>query len=165
MATMEVDVEKDSTNGVKYVESVKKEVVATLNNKSEKGAVDTAPVMTDLKNVIDEPASAPPSAQDVKEVIDEPAPDAKEVIANAPVINDEKQVIDAPAYHDTRELPTKIKNEKASSIELDPNELLKIESESIYAKEDPEAGAEAGKQRVREVFHMDVAELIIERDA
>ena len=66
MATMEVDVEKDSTNGVKYVESVKKEVVATLNNKSEKGAVDTAPVMTDLKNVIDEPA-----------------PDAKEVIANA----------------------------------------------------------------------------------
>ena len=159
MATMEVDVEKDSTNGVKYVESVKKEVVATLNNKSEKGAVDTAPVMTDLKNVIDEPASAPPSAHDVKEVIDEPAPDAKEVIANAPVINDEKQVIDAPA------LPTKIKNEKASSIELDPNELLKIESESIYAKEDPEAGAEAGKQRVREVFHMDVAELIIERDA
>ena len=156
MATMEVDVEKDSSNGVKYVESVKKEVVATLNNKSEKGAVDTAPVMTDLKNVIDEPASAPPSAQDVKEVIDEPAPDAKEVIANAPVINDEKQVIDAPA---------KIKNEKASSIELDPNELLKIESESIYAKEDPETGAEAGKQRVREVFHMDVAELIIERDA
>ena len=156
MATMEVDVEKDSTYGVKYVESVKKEVVATLNNKSEKGAVDTAPVMTDLKNVNDEPASAPPSAQDVKEVIDEPAPDAKEVIANAPVINDEKQVIDAPA---------KIKNEKASSIELDPNELLKIESESIYAKEDPEAGAEAGKQRVREVFHTDVAELIIERDA
>ena len=151
MATMEVDVEKDSTNGVKYVESVKKEVVATLNNKSEKGAVDTAPVMTDLKNVNDEPASAPPSTQDVKEVIDEPASDAKEVITN-----DEKQVIDAPA---------KIKNEKASSIELDPNELLKIESESIYAKEDPEAGAEAGKQRVREVFHMDVAELIIERDA
>ena len=32
-------------------------------------------------------------------------------------------------------------------------------------KEDPEAGAEAGKQRVREVFHTDVAELIIERDA
>ena len=156
MATMEVDVEKDSTYGVKYVESVKKEVVTTLNNKSEKGAVDTAPVMTDLKNVNDEPASAPPSAQDVKEVIDEPALDAKEVIANAPVTNDEKQVIDAPA---------KIKNEKASSIELDPNELLKIESESIYAKEDPEAGAEAGKQRVREVFHMDVAELIIERDA
>ena len=180
MATMEVDAEKDSTNGVKYVESVKKEVVATLNNKSEKGAVDTAPVMTDLKNVNDEPASAPPSAQDVKEVIDEPAPDAKEVIANAPVINDEKQVIDAPA---------KIKNEKASSIEYgardeilkqkeftsDPNQLLKIENElgqesseinkqrsNIYANEDPEAGAEAGKQRVCEVFHMDVAELIIE---
>ena len=57
MATMEVDVEKDSTYGVKYVESVKKEVVTTLNNKSEKGAVDTAPVMTDLKNVNDEPAS------------------------------------------------------------------------------------------------------------
>ena len=48
---------------------------------------------------------------------------------------------------------------------------------SIPAKEDPEAGAEAGKQRdpevenvttnqrVREVFHMDVAELIIERNA
>merc|ERR1712051_494463 len=35
MATMEVDVKKDSTYGVKYVESVKKEVVATLNNKSE----------------------------------------------------------------------------------------------------------------------------------
>ena len=28
-----------------------------------------------------------------------------------------------------------------------------------------EAAAEAGNQRVREVFHMDVAELIIERDA
>ena len=41
----------------------------------------------------------------------------------------------------------------------------KIKNESIYAKEDPEAGAEAGKQRVREVFHMDVAELIIDRDA
>ena len=75
------------------------------------------------------------------------------------------------------ELPTKIENEKASSSEYgaklrnqkelasDPNELPKIERESIYAKEDPEAGAEAGKQRVREVFHMDVAELIIERDA
>ena len=37
------------------------------------------------------------------------------------------------------------------------------EKSSIYAKE--EAGAEAGKQRVREVFHTDVAELIIERDA
>ena len=74
---------------------------------------------------------------------------------------------------------TEIKNEKASSIEYggrdeilkqkefesDPNELLKIEREleqessktsnqrsSIYAKEDPEAGAEAGKQRVHEVF-------------
>ena len=53
----------------------------------------------------------------------------------------------------------------------DPNELIKIEraeqgstkinKQTIYAKEDPEAG----KQRVREVFHMDVAELIIERDA
>ena len=114
MATMEADVKKDSTNGVRYVESVKKEVVATrgisipgrgaplvatLNNK---GAVDTAPVMTDVKKVIDLPASAPPSAPDVKEVIDEPAsaplsaPDAKEVIANAPVITDVKQVIDAP---------------------------------------------------------------------
>ena len=73
------------------------------------------------------------------------------------------------------ELPTKIENEKASSSEYgaklrnqkelasDPNELPKIERESIYAKEDPEAGAEAGKQRVREVFHMDIAELIIER--
>ena len=50
------------------------------------------------------------------------------------------------------ELPTKIKNEKVSSIELDPNELIKIESESIYANEDPKAGAEAGKQRVHEVF-------------
>ena len=86
-------------------------------------------------------------------------------------------------------VPTEIKNEKASSIEYgardeilkqkeftsDPNELLKIENEleqesskinkqrsNIYANEDPEAGAEAGKQRVCEVFHMDVAELIIE---
>ena len=60
----------------------------------------------------------------------------------------------------------------------DPNELKKIEHalereaskvneqrSTIYAKEDPEAGAEIGKKRVREVFHMDVAELIIERDA
>ena len=53
----------------------------------------------------------------------------------------------------------------------DPNEIIKIErkeqgsskinEQSIYSKED----LEAGKQRVREVFHMDVAELIIERDA
>ena len=79
--------------------------------------------------------------------------------------------------------PEKITNEKTTLetksngsviVELptsDPNELIKIEREekgsskineqSIYAKEDPEAG----KQRVREVFHMDVAELIIERDA
>ena len=79
--------------------------------------------------------------------------------------------------------PEKINNEKTTletksnvsgGMELptsDPNEMVKIEREergsskinkqSIYAKEDPEAG----KQRVREVFHMDVAELIIERDA
>ena len=83
--------------------------------------------------------------------------------------------------------PEKFTNEKTNleeksnvsgDVELptsDPNELIKIEREeqgstkinkqTIYAKEDPEAGAEAGKQRVREVFHMDVAELIIERDA
>jgi hypothetical protein len=84
--------------------------------------------------------------------------------------------------------PEKITDEKTTletksngsvDVELptsDPNELIKIERElerglpkineqSVYAKEDPEAGAEAGKQRVREVFHMDVAELIIERDA
>ena len=67
------------------------------------------------------------------------------------------------------------KSNVSGDVELptsDPNELIKIEQElerelpkinkqNIYAKEDPEAG----KQRVREVFHMDVAELIIERDA
>ena len=70
------------------------------------------------------------------------------------------------------------KSNVSGDVELptsDPNEIIKIEREergsskinkqSIYAKEDPEGGAEAGKQRVREVFHMDVAELIIERDA
>ena len=79
--------------------------------------------------------------------------------------------------------PEKFTNEKTNleeksnvsgDVELptsDPNELIKIDrkerglpkinEQSIYAKEDPEAG----KQRVREVFHMDVAELIIERDA
>ena len=53
-------------------------------------------------------------------------------------------------------------------IELElERESSKINKEksSIYAKEEPEAGAEAGKQRVREVFHTDVAELIIERNA
>ena len=62
------------------------------------------------------------------------------------------------------ELPTSDPNEL---IKIDRKEraLPKINEQSIYAKEDPEAGAEAGKQRVREVFHMDVAELIIERDA
>ena len=40
MATMEADVKKDSTNGVRHVESVKKEVVVTLNNHSEKEAVE-----------------------------------------------------------------------------------------------------------------------------
>jgi hypothetical protein len=67
------------------------------------------------------------------------------------------------------------KSNVSGDVELptsDPNEIIKIEREleqgstkinkqTIYAKEDPEAG----KQRVREVFHMDVAELIIERDA
>ena len=57
MTTLEVDVKKDSKNGVKYNESVKKELVATLNNQSEKEVIDTAPVMTDVKEVID--ASAP----------------------------------------------------------------------------------------------------------
>ena len=57
MTTLEADVKKDSTNGVKYNESVKKELVATLNNQSEKEVIDTAPVMTDVKEVID--ASAP----------------------------------------------------------------------------------------------------------
>ena len=49
-------------------------------------------------------------------------------------------------------------------LERESSKINKQRS-SIYAKEDPEAGAEAGKQRVREVFHTDVAELIIERDA
>jgi hypothetical protein len=66
---------------------------------------------------------------------------------------------------------------KQKELASDPNELKKIEraleqeaskikeqTSSVYAKEDPEAGAEIGTQRVREVFHMDVAELIIERD-
>ena len=69
-------------------------------------------------------------------------------------------------------------SKELKALEVDDNDDYKIELEleresskinkeksSIYAKEDPEAGAEAGKQRVREVFHTDVAELIIERDA
>ena len=73
MATMEVDVEKDSTNGVRYVESVKKEVVSTLNNQFEKEAIDTAaPVMTDVKQVTDAPA--PDAKNDVElEILSNPA--------------------------------------------------------------------------------------------
>ena len=76
MATMEVDVEKDSTNGVKYVESVKKEVVSTLNNQFEKEAIDTAPVMTDVKQVTDAPVptSALDANNDVKlDILSNPA--------------------------------------------------------------------------------------------
>ena len=58
------------------------------------------------------------------------------------------------------ELSTSDPNELKIERELE-RESSKINKQSIYAKEDPEAG----KQRVREVFHMDVAELIIERDA
>ena len=57
------------------------------------------------------------------------------------------------------ELPTRVSTEKIER-ELE-RESSKINKQSIYAKED----TEAGKQRVREVFHMDVAELITERDA
>ena len=212
MATLEVDVKKDSTNGVRYVESVKKEVVSTLNNQFEKEAIDTAPVMTDVKQVTDAPAPVPPSAPDAKndvelEILSHPAETWKLVTVEAEVENGTKNQPEKITNGKTNlkaksnvngdvELPTRvsteIKNEKAGSIEYgardeilkqkeftsDPNELLKIENEleqesskinkqrsNIYANEDPEAGAEAGKQRVREVFHMDVAELIIERDA
>jgi hypothetical protein len=214
MATLEADVKKDSTNGVRYVESVKKEMVATLNNQSEKEAIDTAPVMTDVKQVIDAPASAPLSAPDAENDVEfeihgpsNPSETWKLATVEAEVENgttnqtekmtNGKTTLEAKSnVNGDVELPTRvsteIKNEKASSIEhgardeilkqkefaSDPNEVLKIEREleqessktsnqrsSIYAKEDPEAGAEAGKQRVREVFHMDVAELIIERDA
>ena len=228
MATLEADVKKDSTNGVRYVESVKKEMVATLNNQSEKEAIDTAPVMTDVKQVIDAPA--PPSAPDaendvefeihglsnttetwklatVEAEVENGTTNQTEKITNGKTTLEAKSNVNGDVELPTTleaksnvngdvELPTRvsteIKNEKASSIEhgardeilkqkefaSDPNELLKIEREleqessktsnqrsSIYAKEDPEAGAEAGKQRIREVFHMDVAELIIERDA
>ena len=56
-----------------------------------------------------------------------------------------------------------VKDDKAK-IQVDriSKELKALE---VDDKEDLEAGAEAGKQRVREVFHTDVAELIIERDA
>ena len=206
MATLEMDVKKDSTNGVRYVESVKKEVVSTLNNQFEKEAIDTAPVMTDVKQVTDAPA--PDAKNDVElEILSNPAETWKLVTVEAEVENGTKNQPEKITNGKTNlkaksnvngdvELPTRvsteIKNEKASSIEYgardeilkqkeftsDPNQLLKIENElgqesseinkqrsNIYANEDPEAGAEAGKQRVREVFHMDVAELIIERDA
>ena len=58
------------------------------------------------------------------------------------------------------ELPTSDPNELKIERELE-RESSKINKQSIYAKED----TEAGKQRVREVFHMDVAELIVDRDA
>ena len=59
------------------------------------------------------------------------------------------------------ELPTSDPNELKIERELE-QEPSKINKQSICAKEDPRAG----KQRVREVFHMDVAELIIvKRDA
>ena len=206
MATLEVDVKKDSTNGVRYVESVKKEVVSTLNNQFEKEAIDTAPVMTDVKQVTDAPA--PDAKHDVElEILSNPAETWKLVKVEAEVENGTTNQLEKITNGKTNlkaksnvngdvELPTRvsteIKNEKASSIEYgardeilkqkefmsDPNELLKIENKleqestkvnkqrsNIYANEDPEAGAEAGKQRVCEVFHMDVAELIIERDA
>ena len=59
----------------------------------------------------------------------------------------------------------------------DLNKLLKIETAKlkydnddekaprICAKKVIEAGAETGKQQVREVFHIDVVEMITERDA
>ena len=206
MATLEAVVEKDSTNGVRYVESVKKEVVSTLNNQFEKEAIDTAPVMTDVKQVTDAPA--PDAKNDVElEILSNPAETWKLVTVEAEVengtTNQPEKITNGKTNLKAKsnvngdvELPTRvsteIKNEKASSIEYgardeilkqkeftsDPNQLLKIENElgqesseinkqrsNIYANEDPEAGAEAGKQRVCEVFHMDVAELIIERDA
>ena len=88
MATLEADVKKDSTNGARYVESVKKEMVATLNNQSEKEAIDTAPVMTDVKQVIDAPAPAPPSATDAEndvelEILSNPAETWKLVTVEA----------------------------------------------------------------------------------
>ena len=59
------------------------------------------------------------------------------------------------------ELPTSDPNELKIERELE-QESYKINKQSICGKEDPRAG----KQRVREVFHMDVAELIIvKRDA
>ena len=73
---------------------------------------------------------------------------------------------------------TSLKSEKSEAkSNVDVKLRLVNYGASIPAKEDPEAGAEAGKQRdpevenvttnqrVREVFHMDVAELIIERNA
>ena len=59
----------------------------------------------------------------------------------------------------------------------DLNKLLKTETSKlkfdnddekaprICAKKVIEAGAETGKQQVREVFHIDVVEMITERDA
>ena len=59
----------------------------------------------------------------------------------------------------------------------DLDKLLKIETEKFkYANDDEkaskicakkviEAGAEMGKQQVREVFHIDVVEMITEREA
>merc|ERR1719460_2900273 len=223
MTTLEADVKKDSTNGVKYDESVKKEVEvqihgasnptethkpATLEVEAENGTTNQPEKITNGETTL----MAKPNASD------------GEVNANATVITNVKQGINAPAplsepdadndvgvqihgpskatetwKHATVEAmvekvengttnhPEKITNGETSletksnvsgGMELatsDPNEMIKIEREergsskinkqSIYAKEDPEAGTEAGKQRVREVFHMDVAELIIERDA
>ena len=184
-----------------------------MNNQSEKEAIDTAPDMTDVKQVIDAPAPAPPSATDAEndvelEILSNPAETWKLVTVEAEVENGTtiqpekitngkttfkaKSNINGYVELLPTRVSTKIKNEKASSIEYgardeilkqkeftsDPNQLLKIENElgqesseinkqrsNIYANEVPEVGAEAGKQKVREVFHMDVAELIIERDA
>ena len=62
----------------------------------------------------------------------------------------------------------KREDSKEETEQEDPKEETEITNNKTQHEPeevDPEAGAEAGKQRVREVFHMDVAELIIERDA
>ena len=71
-----------------------------------------------------------------------------------------------------------IRSEEATEDKTkDLNNLLKIETAKLkYANDDEKAsricakkviaaGAETGKQQVREVYHIDVLEMITERDA
>ena len=162
----EADVKKDSTNGVKYDELVKKEVEVEIQGPSnpcetwkhsnveakvENGTTNQPEKIANGETTLKEKPNAHDAENDVK--------------VNQPEITNGKTTLEAKSnVSGDVELPTSDPNE-IIKIEREERGSSKINKQSIYAKEDPEGGAEAGKQRVREVFHMDVAELIIERDA